>query len=101
MPSRRREKGIAEVIPTSELKGWQQIADFLGQPVNVAQRWGREGMPVTKKGRYVTATAHELNDWLGRESSGEPVRITTGESDLAAELKRGLSYVRKEGKKVK
>jgi hypothetical protein len=36
-----------------ELKGWQQIASFLGQPVSVAQRWTESGMPVEKRGRYV------------------------------------------------
>jgi hypothetical protein len=43
----------------------------------------------------VVATPEELNKWLGRES-GEPVHVATGEADLAAELKRGLAYVRDE-----
>jgi hypothetical protein len=30
------------------LKGWQQIAAFLGQPVSVAQRWANDGMPSQK-----------------------------------------------------
>jgi hypothetical protein len=33
------------------LKGWQQIAAFLGQPVSVAQRWAKSGMPVSREGR--------------------------------------------------
>ncbi|PYX04600.1 MAG: hypothetical protein DMG85_17235 [Acidobacteria bacterium] len=28
------------------LKGWQQIAKFLGQPVATSQRWAKSGMPV-------------------------------------------------------
>jgi hypothetical protein len=32
------------------LKGWQQIAAFLSQPVSVAQRWATEGMPVKHEG---------------------------------------------------
>jgi len=76
------------------LKGWQQIATFLGQPVSVAQRWSKTGMPITKQGRFVGASPEELNKWLGRESGGEPVHVATEEVDLAAELKRGLSYVR-------
>ncbi len=28
------------------LKGWQQIASFLGQTVSVAQRWADSGMPL-------------------------------------------------------
>lgn len=78
------------------LKGWQQIAGFLGQPVTVVQRWANEGMPVTRRGRFVAASAKELNEWLGRESGGEPVHVATPETDLSAELRNGLSYVRQE-----
>src|SRR5215831_15809933 len=77
------------------LKGWQRIAAFLGQPVSVAQRWATEGMPVKKQGRYVETSREELNRWLGRESSGEPVQIATADTDLSTELKRGLAFVRK------
>ena len=81
---------------SNELKGWQDIATFLGQPVAVAQRWARsEGMPTKRKGRYVYASREELNHWLGRESAGEPVQIATEDTDLGAELRRGLSYVRR------
>jgi hypothetical protein len=34
---------------SSVLKGWQQIAAFLGHPVSVAQRWARTGMQVTRR----------------------------------------------------
>jgi hypothetical protein len=77
------------------LKGWQQIASFLGQPVSVVQRWANEGMPVKKEGRFVSTTPEELNQWLGRES-GEPVHLATPETDLSVELKRGLAHVRRE-----
>jgi|SRR5215469_1198890 len=80
--------------PTS-LKGWQQIASFLSQSISVAQRWAKSsGMPVTRQGRFVTATPEELNKWLGREAGDEPLHVATPETDLAAELKRGLAYVR-------
>jgi hypothetical protein len=78
------------------LKGWQQIGAFLGQPVSVAQRWATEGMPVKRQGRYVESSRKELNSWLGRESAGEPVQIATQATDLGAELKRGLAFVRKQ-----
>jgi hypothetical protein len=81
----------------NRLKGWQEIAKFLGQPVSVAQRWAKLGMPVTREGRHVYALPEELNRWLGRESAGEPVQIATESADLAADLRRGLSYVRKHG----
>ncbi len=80
------------------LKGWQAISDFLGQPTSVAQRWAKTGMPVTKKGRFVMASPDELNQWLGRESAGEPVNVATAETDMTAELKRGLAYIRNDKK---
>jgi hypothetical protein len=55
-------------------------------------------MPVTREGRRVQASREELNRWLGRESAGEPVQIATETGDLSAELKRGLSYVRKQSR---
>ncbi len=87
--------------PPSVLKGWQQIATFLSQPVSVAQRWAKEGMPVPRQGRFVTATPEELNKWLGRESGGEPLHVATPEADLASELKRGLAYVRGQKQSLK
>jgi hypothetical protein len=80
------------------LKGWQEIANFLGQTTSVAQRWAKSGMPAIHEGRRVYAVPDELNRWLGREAAGEPVQIATGTADLSAELKRGLSYVRKHGR---
>jgi hypothetical protein len=50
-------------------------------------------MPVTKQGRFVTTSPEELNAWLGRES-GKPVHVGTPEEDLAAELKRGIAFLR-------
>lgn len=79
-----------------ELKGWEQIAAFLGQPVSVAERWAETGMPIEKRGLFVYSSREQLNHWLGCESAGEPVQIATAETDLSSELKRGLSYVRKQ-----
>ncbi|HEX4785123.1 MAG TPA: hypothetical protein VH350_12320 [Candidatus Sulfotelmatobacter sp.] len=81
--------------PAEILKGWKEIADFLGEPASVVQRWASEGMPVRRQGRYVETTPQELNAWLGKES-GKPVHVATEETDLTAELKRGLSFVRHE-----
>jgi hypothetical protein len=79
-----------------QLKGWQAIAEFLGQQVAVAQRWARESaMPVSRQGRYTVASPEELNRWLARES-GEPVQIATESTDLAANLRRGLSHIRQQ-----
>jgi hypothetical protein len=80
---------------TGDLEGWQQIAAFLGQPLSVAQRWEKSGMPVSRIGRRVHAPVQDLDRWLGRESHAEPVHITTDSADLSSELSRGLSYVRK------
>jgi hypothetical protein len=67
----------------------------LGLPVSTAQRWAKSGMPITHVGRLVQASPEELNRWLGREAA-EPVEIATESTDLSAELKRGLSYVKKQ-----
>jgi hypothetical protein len=58
-------------------------------------------MPVIHDGRQVHASREELTQWPGHESAGEPVQIATETADLSAELKRGLSYVRKHGNKGK
>jgi hypothetical protein len=89
MPKAKKQSGA--------LKGWQQIATFLGQPTSVAQRWAKSGMPISREGRSVHASPEELNRWLGRESAGEPVQIATESADLSSELKRGLAFVRKRG----
>ena len=77
------------------LKGWKEIAEFLGEPASLVQRWASEGMPVHKEGRFVETTPTELNAWLGKET-GKPVHVATEGTDLTAELKRGLSFVRHE-----
>jgi hypothetical protein len=95
MPKRNKKPETQRIkSPPRLLIGWQQIAEFLGQPTSVAQRWAKTGMPISRQGRSVTATPDELNQWLGRESGGEPLHVSTPEVDLAAELKRGLAYVR-------
>jgi hypothetical protein len=96
-PATQPAKKAEKKSHSSTLKGWQQIAGFLGEPQSVVQRWANEGMPVLREGRFVSTTFDELNAWLGRES-GRPVHAVTDTTDLTAELKRGLSYVREEQK---
>jgi phage terminase Nu1 subunit (DNA packaging protein) len=91
----RAKKQAALKVEVEVLTGWQQIAAFLGHPAAVVQRWASEGMPVRRQGRFVTTTPEELNAWLGRES-GKPVHVATEDADLAAELMRGLAFVRRE-----
>jgi hypothetical protein len=55
-------------VENERLKGWNEIARFLGQPVAVAQRWARSGMPVTREGRFMYASREELSRYLGREA---------------------------------
>ena len=91
----------AKSKPKSQLKGWGEIAEFLGQTPSVAQRWQNEGMPVTREGRFVYASPEELTAWVGTErGKKEPVHIATEDEDLVADLKQGLSYVRKLRKKT-
>ncbi|HWZ78744.1 MAG TPA: hypothetical protein VNX87_19520 [Candidatus Sulfotelmatobacter sp.] len=93
----RKSKATESKVSTTpdELKGWQQIAAFLGEPTSVVQRWASEGMPVRRQGRFVSTTPQELNDWMGKES-GKPVHVATGNADLTAELKRAVSFARRE-----
>ena len=83
-------------VESTELKGWASISKFLGQPVAVAERWAKEGMPVQRNSRYITASRDELSKWLGRESgTKQPVHITQGtESDLLENLRLGLKQIR-------
>lgn len=94
MAKRVKKASATEVGPQS-LSGWKQIASFLGEPESVVQRWAAEGMPVRREGRLVTTTPEELNAWLGKES-GKPVHVATEATDLTAEIKRGLAFVRQE-----
>lgn len=99
LPPRAKEQRakVPVIDPASPtLTGWPAIAHFLGQPVAVAQRWAKEGMPVERKGRYMTASRDELSKWLAREAgTREPVHITqTSDSDLLADLRRGLKELR-------
>ena len=86
--------------PDESLKGWAAIAKFLGQPVPTVQRWATEGLPVTRIGRYVAASPAELERWLTREAgTKETVHIPSADTDLLANLKRGLSEARKAHRK--
>jgi hypothetical protein len=80
------------------LKGWKAIAAYLGQPIAVAQRWGRSGMPTRREGRYTVAVPEELSRWMGRETgAGLPVHIAAeNDTDLAAQLKRSVSFARRQ-----
>jgi hypothetical protein len=82
-------------IEKERLKGWNEIAGFLGQPITVAQRWARSGMPVTREGKFMYASREELSGYLGREAGLDvPVHIATENADLSADLKRALAHAR-------
>ena len=88
--------------PTRRLKGWGEIAEFLGQTPSVAQRWENEGMTVSREGRFVSASPEDLTTWVGTErGQKEPVHIASEDEDLLGDLKQGLSYVRQQQKKRK
>jgi hypothetical protein len=88
MTPKRREKPEMKT-----LTGWRQISEFLGEPESVVHRWKKQGMPVHRQGRQVTATVPELNAWLGADSA-QPVQVATEETDLASKMKRAVSFVR-------
>jgi phage terminase Nu1 subunit (DNA packaging protein) len=80
----------------AQLKGWAEIAKFLGQPIATAQRWAKSGMPVSRKGRYTYASSEELSNWLGHESGlSQSVYIARNDTDLAAGLRRAVSQAQK------
>lgn len=91
--AKRAKKNETPKSQPAVLRGWKQIAEFLGEPVSVVERWASEGMPVTREGRLITTTPEDLNQWMGKES-GKPVHVATENTDLTAELKRGLAFVR-------
>jgi hypothetical protein len=96
MPKTQKRVESPKGKPQPEsLKGWKQISEFLGEPVSVVKRWAAEGMPLHREGPFVFTSSNELNAWLGKES-GKPVHVATENTDLTAELKRGLSFIRHE-----
>lgn len=98
MATKKHKRDSMESQPEL-LKGWKQIADFLGQPITVAEYWAQSGLPVERQARFVVAKPDELNAWLNRES-GEAVHVATDQTDLAGELKRSLRDVRKHGSRT-
>src|SRR5579862_2280581 len=96
-PSQSRKETNQTRSRDTELKGWQQIAGYLGEPVSVVHRWKAEGMPIHREGRHVRALPAELDAWMGKES-GKPVHVATEETDLSVELKRGLTFIRRNRK---
>jgi hypothetical protein len=82
--------------PDELLTGWPAIAQYLGQPTAVAQRWAKSGMPVQRKGQSMTARPNELSAWIGKEAkTGMPVHIAqSSDDDLLADLRRGLKEAR-------
>ena len=93
-PTKRSQKAKGQQQPET-LKGWKQVSEFLGEHASVVKRWAADGMPVHREGQFVSTSSDELNAWLGQES-GKPVHVATENTDLTAELKRGLSFVRSE-----
>ena len=68
-----KKRGKPQPKPRSKdqgksLTGWAEIAAFLAQSMSVAQRWAKNGMPITTQGRITVALPDELSKWLGRES---------------------------------
>jgi hypothetical protein len=53
-PDEKNRPATKPKVHDERLKGWNEIASFLGQPVAVAQRWARSGMPVKREGRFMS-----------------------------------------------
>src|ERR1700694_3872346 len=91
---RKRTPVVKAKAQPETLKGWRQIASFLGEPISVVQRWARTGMPISRQGRSVVTSPEQLNAWLGRES-GKPVHVIPPEADLTAAGRTLLDSSRK------
>ncbi len=82
------------------LKGWKQIASYLGIPTTTAHRWAEGGMPVRREGRFVVVDVPELSAWLGRESHmPRPAHIMTKKADLSAAVSQSIAATRAEKKR--
>jgi hypothetical protein len=73
-----------------QLKGWNNIAKYMGQSKATVQHWAKSGLPVSREGRSVVASTEELSRWLARESGRKGAQIVTDETDLSAMLQHGL-----------
>ena len=82
------------------LKGWTAIASFLAIPVATAHRWAKDGMPVSREGRFTIADPEEVQAWLGRESHMPgPAHVATDSADIASALKESITAAKKKGRK--
>jgi hypothetical protein len=89
-----KKQSAAEV--NAELKGWTDIARYLGIPIATAHRWASEGMPVRREGRFTVADREAISAWLGSESHmPKPAHVMTEDADMAAGLKESIAAVRK------
>ena len=64
----------------------------------VAQRWADSGMPVTREGSPRLCLTRRTEPLAGTRICRGPVQIATEDIDRSSELKRGLSYVRKQSR---
>ncbi len=86
----------APAHPPSVLKGWKAIADFMGQPVAVIERWAKDGMPVRREGRYTTGRPDELSAWMANEIGARaPVHIGD-DRDFRDDLRASIAEARRE-----
>jgi hypothetical protein len=61
MPKRAKKRAAPKTQPET-LKGWQQIAAFLGEPASVVQRWASEECRFV--GKAGTLRPHPTNSTL-------------------------------------
>jgi hypothetical protein len=71
--------GIGKTISNSNtqtLKGRNEIAEFVGQTVSVAQRWEKEGMPITREdGRSMLHPKSSHPRWAGNAGKKSPFTL--------------------------
>ena len=92
-----RHRGHRALAETPQvLRGWKAIADFMGQPVAVVERWAKDGMPVRRAGRYTTGQRDELSTWMAKEI-GVHAPIPIGDDrDFRDDLRASITEARRE-----
>jgi hypothetical protein len=89
-------KKKAATVQPAKLKGWKEIAKFLGTSPASAQTCAEKGMPIQREGRFTVADPATVQAWLGQQTHmPKPAHILTNETDLAAALKESLAVTKR------
>src|SRR5204863_2744069 len=97
---RQMPKVRSQPSPTERLerKVGKTSLDFWDNPHPLHRDGLKKECQSNATGGWCRRFPTRVNQWLGRETH-EPVQIATETPDLSSDLKRGLAYVRRTGKR--